>query len=526
MNKALYFFLIILTFGCAQFVPPTGGPTDKKAPELLVSEPANKTINFKGNSISLTFNEYVDISTLKQDLIIIPDPKSLYTAKLKDKTVRLVFDEKFADSTTYTFNFRNGIKDLNEKNPATNLKIVVSTGPKIDSLNIKGKVKDLHTKLPILEATVGLYKADTLPWNRKKPDYFIKTDSSGLFTFENIKNGKYFVLAFTDRNNNLIYDQKNESVAFISDSINLTKNIELDTMELFTANYSKNKIKKVISRETEFVIQLDKNYKEATVNIEGRNLEKYTTKNSIILFKPLNENLLDTIKTEIYLKDSINLLDTLKQKIYFTKPTKSTNKKKQAFSIFSSYKNGQELTKNVFLEMNFESPIVRFDTMKIKFKTDTVSFEKPKYTWLSKTKFTMEITTKAKNQIEFIIPSNTMENIKGDTNAIFVSKNIILQTDELGTLEGSAKEKKGTKIVQLINEDTGVIAMEQSFTEKFKFINIIPANYFVKVIIDENNNGIWDPGNLSTRKMPEKVMISKEAIRVRPNFEIKDILIE
>lgn len=279
MNKALYFFLIILTFGCAQFVPPTGGPTDKKAPELLVSEPANKTINFKGNSLSLTFNEYVDISTLKQDLIIIPDPKSLYTAKLKDKTVKLVFDEKFADSTTYTFNFRNGIKDLNEKNPATNLKIVVSTGPKIDSLNIKGKVKDLHTKIPILEATVGLYKADTLPWNRKKPDYFIKTDSSGLFTFENIKNGKYFILAFTDRNNNLIYDQKNESVAFIRDSINLTKNIELDTMELFTANYFKNKIKKVISRETEFVIQLDKNFKEASINTVGKNLEKYTTNN-------------------------------------------------------------------------------------------------------------------------------------------------------------------------------------------------------------------------------------------------------
>ena len=243
MKYILYCICIFLMLGCAQFVPPTGGPTDKAAPKLLNSNPSNKTKNFHGNTISMDFDEYIDITALKQELIIVPDPNILYLIKQKDKNVKLVFEKQFPDSTTFTLNFRNGIKDLSERNPSKNLKIVFSTGPEIDSLTLNGTIIDLHTKLPVLDALVGLYKKDTLPLNKKKPDYFMKTDSSGKYLFENIKADKYFIMSFTDKNQNLIFDQKNENIGFIKDTVIVNKNTVIDTLEIYPANYTKNKNK-------------------------------------------------------------------------------------------------------------------------------------------------------------------------------------------------------------------------------------------------------------------------------------------
>jgi uncharacterized protein (DUF2141 family) len=523
--KYIPIILSLLTiFGCAQFVPPTGGPTDKTAPKLLSSDPVSKTKNFKGRTISLEFNEYVDITALKQELLIVPDPNSLYSIKQKDKNIILVFDKNFADSTTYTLNFRNAIKDLSERNPTKNLKLVFSTGSEIDSLKLNGTIIDLHTKQPVLDALVGLYKQDTVPLNKKKPNYFIKTDSSGKYEFENIKADKYFLMAFTDKNLNLIYDQKNENIGFIKDSINLNQNIVIDTLEIYPANYTKNRIKKNISRETEFIIQLDKPIKDAKINLNDSSLVYSFDKLNLNIFK-LSPTKTDTTKAQLILTDSLNISDTISQKIYFATPSKS-KRKIQSFSLNTSIKNGQELIKNLKYNFTFQYPITRFDSSKVIFKTDTLQSEKPLFKWITQNNLEVSLTTKAKQQTEIIFPSNIFQNFRGDTNTLFILKNPILAQNDLGTMQGNTITDKGTKIAQLINEDSGLITDTQTFTNKFTFKNIIPGSYNVKVIFDDNNNGIWDPGNIKTLTPPEKVLITKESIRVRANFELKDQKIE
>ncbi len=524
MRYFIYCTCIFLIFGCAQFVPPTGGPTDKAAPKLLNSIPSNKTKNFQGNTISMDFDEYIDITALKQELIIVPDPNILYLIKQKDKNVKLVFEKQFPDSTTFTLNFRNGIKDLSERNPSKNLKIVFSTGPEIDSLTLNGTIMDLHTKLPILDALVGLYKKDTLPLSKKKPDYFMKTDSSGKFLFENIKADRYFVMSFTDKNQNLIFDQKNENIGFIKDTVIVNKNTIIDTLEIYPANYTKNKIKKNISRENEFIIQLDKPTKSATISLDDSSIVSNYDKLNLNFFK-LKQTKKDTLLANIILIDSLNISDTISQKIYFSNPSK-TKRKIQSFPINSTIKNNQELTRTTTYNFTFQYPITRFDSSKAIFKTDTVISEKPKYSWINKNTLIVEVNTKARENTQLTFPSNIFENYKGDTNSLFSIKNPILNNDDLGSIEGSTITNTGTKIAQLTNEDSEIITNTQTFSSKFGFKNIIPGSYFIKIIFDENNNGIWDPGNINTKRLPEKILRSKESIRVRANFELKDIEIK
>ena len=105
-----------LLISCAQFVPPTGGKKDEEIPKLINSIPKSEQKNYKDKTISLEFNELVDISSLRQELLIIPEAEGTFDIKAKSKTVIIKFDKAFKDSTTYTINFRKGIKDMNERN--------------------------------------------------------------------------------------------------------------------------------------------------------------------------------------------------------------------------------------------------------------------------------------------------------------------------------------------------------------------------------------------------------------------------
>ncbi|RYF83254.1 MAG: hypothetical protein EON98_10495, partial [Chitinophagaceae bacterium] len=62
-----FLFLIVvgtyvstLSTGCANIIPPSGGPRDSLPPELLAVTPRDSTLNFRGDRITFTFDEYID----------------------------------------------------------------------------------------------------------------------------------------------------------------------------------------------------------------------------------------------------------------------------------------------------------------------------------------------------------------------------------------------------------------------------------------------------------------------------------
>lgn len=527
--KLIYFLLLsCIALSCAQIVQPTGGQNDKDPPELVSSFPENKTRNFKSQEFKLTFNELVDASAIHNELFIVPDPGSPYETKVKNNVVTLKFDKPLAENTTYTLNFRNGIKDLTERNPARNLKLVISTGNELDSLQLSGTITDLFTKEPKMDVTVGLYPADTLAFSKKKPLYFVKTDSSGKYLLENLKNDKYFLLAFTDKNNNLRFDQKEEYLGFLPDSLDLQSNIDLPGMEVYRSDHSRNKIKRAISRENEFTIQLDKSALSAEVSYENLNdttVLSYQLAGAHLNFYKLKESISDTVHTVILLRDSLLVTDTLKQKIYF-KEDRTRKRKTETLTINSNVRNGQELTSDITYELSFDKPLVRMDTDKIRFLTDTLEKEKVDIQIIDNQHINLKIKTNAERETSLTIPSSVFESYLGDTNAVFILRNPILQHDQTGLLEGDTPDSETPKIAILQNEQRNKEFARQRFTRKFLFEHIIPGTYHITVIYDTNNNGIWDPGDLEKLTPPEKIVTTREALRVRANYEFRTLRLE
>ena len=204
---------------CANAVAPTGGPKDEMPPKVVEEVPKNRSINFIGKKIEITFDEYITLENANQNVLISPPLSEKPDIKLKNKTVVIKFKEDLATNTTYTINFGSSIKDLHEGNQFKDYVYSFSTGDIIDTLSIAGKVFDAESKKPVEDAYVSLYAADrdnldSLPLSTK-PNYITKTDKEGKFSLNGLADKKYLVFALKDANSNLYFDQPNEEVAFL-----------------------------------------------------------------------------------------------------------------------------------------------------------------------------------------------------------------------------------------------------------------------------------------------------------------------
>jgi len=110
---SLLILLAILLFRCAAQQSPSGGKKDTIPPKLIFSFPKNKSVDVKAQFIQLEFDEYIQIEPgIHQQLLITPNIET-WGHKATKKGIRIQFDKPLKYNTTYTFNFRQSIADLN-----------------------------------------------------------------------------------------------------------------------------------------------------------------------------------------------------------------------------------------------------------------------------------------------------------------------------------------------------------------------------------------------------------------------------
>lgn len=538
MKKKIITILLLSSgsfYQCAKFVPPTGGEKDITPPQLKTSIPANKSINYTKKEIELTFDEMVNINNLKQELLVTPALKTKYKVKSNGSNVKIEFENTLDTNTTYTLNFRKGIKDLNEGNTAANLKLVFSTGKYIDSLKLNGKVEDLFTKKNQFDITVGLYDTetfDTLPILKRKPTYFVKTDSSGVFQFENIKNKPYQLIYFTDKNSNLLFEERKEKFGFKKETIRLDSNNQLPSLSVYPYDTTAPKIKRQLSRESNFLVQFDEDVENINIVFpKNKPLIPYIhSKNELILFRP-KSNAIDSLDVTIIVTDSLANKGQYQQLIKFATQQYNSNSKKigQIIKITPIPIQNKNLRKIEPIVLNFNQPIEEADTTKIKVTDDTLRAVKYQLRWLDESKSKLEIRGREeiKKSILIEVKAGAFKSISGDTCAAFKLSYPLIKKEESGIIEGRVGEEPDTQnyIVQLIKESNWEVIEEQMTDANFLFEKVLPDTYLLRVIEDTNKNNKWDTGNFYKGEYPEKVYVHKTAIKVKENFEIRDIKI-
>src|SRR3984885_10737475 len=121
-NGLLFFLLFSITVvsalsysGCANIVPPSGGPKDTLPPRLVMVNPPAFSRHFSAGKIVFNFDEYIDPKDLTTELIVSPLPKSppITYSHLRQLTIKL--KDTLIPNTTYTLNFHNAIRDVSAR---------------------------------------------------------------------------------------------------------------------------------------------------------------------------------------------------------------------------------------------------------------------------------------------------------------------------------------------------------------------------------------------------------------------------
>ena len=214
------FALFTMETGCANIIPPTGGPRDSLPPVLLSSNPADSTLKFVGKKVVLNFNEFVDIDNVQQNLIVSPVPLISPTVESRLRTITITIRDTLKPNTTYSLDFGNSIKDVNEGNVYKNFTYLFSTGTRLDSLQMSGKVIIAESGKTDSTIVIMLYKnLDDSAIVKERPRYVARTDSSGNFHFRNLEPGTFAIYAVKDEGGARRYQSKKSLFAFYDSSV-------------------------------------------------------------------------------------------------------------------------------------------------------------------------------------------------------------------------------------------------------------------------------------------------------------------
>ena len=212
-------FLLLFFSSCAnRGIGPQGGPKDTIPPRMVKEQPLNQSVNFHGKKIEITFNEYLQLDNIQQNLLVSPPQQVSPIVKAVGKKVTVEMQEDLIDSTTYTLDFGNAICDYTEKNPLRGYVFAFSTVDRIDSMEVYGRVANAEDLNPVSGLMVGLQANlhdsafSTLPFTR-----VARSDSLGEFGIQNLRNGVYRLYALQDQSRDFLY-QPGEGLAF-SDSL-------------------------------------------------------------------------------------------------------------------------------------------------------------------------------------------------------------------------------------------------------------------------------------------------------------------
>jgi hypothetical protein len=229
-TKYLYIvvILMLLMASCAnRGQGPQGGPRDTVPPKVVKEVPTNGMLMFQGKKVEITFDEYIQLDDVQNNVLISPPQQKTPEVKAVGKTVSVVFQEELEDSTTYTISFGAAICDYNEKTPLEGYVFSFATGDHIDSLSISGCVYNATTISPMPAVLVGVHRnledsaLSTLPFAR-----VTRTDSEGNFTIHNIQPGTYRLYALNDISRDYLY-QPGEALAFYDSIITPTFEVEM-----------------------------------------------------------------------------------------------------------------------------------------------------------------------------------------------------------------------------------------------------------------------------------------------------------
>ncbi|PWK02110.1 Ig-like domain-containing protein [Flavobacterium araucananum] len=523
--RYISFLLVFLMLSCAKRGSITGGLKDTLAPVLRYSSPKNMSTNFQGNEIILGFDEYVKLKNLNKQLIISPPMKHepLILPTTANKVITIKIKDTLQPNTTYSFNFGQSIADNNEGNAINQFKYIFSTGSYIDSLSISGQIKDAYEKNVDNFVSVMLYEVndtfkDSLIY-KESPRYITNTlDSLRTFKLENLKAGKYLLVALKDKGSNNRYNPKDDKIGFLKHYITVPNDTVFE-LELF---------KETLPLKAFKPIQASGN--RVYLPYEGKQNFKLS-KPKIVLKN--NNAILETIVTAFPKKDSLQVwYKPVKADSLSIEVSRDNYDKKFTFKIKDQKKDTLNITALQSGVLNFRerftlestTPLVKFDKSKMRlinkdsvavdFSTEYNEFEQKLY---------VDFKKEPLEKYKMTFFPGALTDFYEKANDTLIYKLTTKEYADYGNLVLNLKNVKRFPIIVEVTNKKGDVVYATDYSEgktKMEFNLMLPDLFTIRVIYDDNKNKLYDSGNFLKKTYAEEVFYYQSDVDVRTNWDV------
>lgn len=524
MLAALFALCLLLALSqCGRRGTPDGGPKDVTPPVLLRADPPNRTTRFDGTRIRLYFDEYVRLQNTDKQLIISPPlkyPPEISPMGGASKVLDIKITDTLLENTTYTLNFGQSVVDNNESNPYNFLTYVFSTGDYIDSLSLNGVVADGYNRKADAFVSVMLYEIDSAYSDstvyRQPPYYLTNTlDSAVIFRLDNLKAGKYRLIALKDEGKNNLFNPGADKIGFVEDTI-------------------------VIPTDSTYKLRL---FKE--IPPYGVRPPTYAASNKVLfgylggeapsveLLTPLPDSV-RTLVAPVFGKDSLNFWftpwqpDSMQFALHHPRDTQRidtfTIKPLQIKpdSLMLSWSPRSEAVPGDSVFLTTSIPLAGADTTFMSM-VDQDSLQVPFRISLDSLqgRLHFDFVKEADHTYSLQLLPGAITDFFGATNDSLITRWRVGAPADFGVLRFALQGNlRFPLVVELTdNRDKTVRQKILARAEELEFNWLRPDTYRVRVIFDENGNGRWDPGNFLEKKQPELVLYYPAPIEIRANWE-------
>ena len=452
--------LVVLP-GCANIIPPAGGPRDSIPPVLLKASPLDSTRSFNGNKITLTFDEFVEVQNISENLLVSPLPKINPTVDFKLNTVTVKIKDSLEPNTTYTLQFGNAIKDYNEGNILKKFSYVFSTGPFIDSMELNGQVLLAETGKVDSTLIVMLHtSADDSAVVKEKPRYITKLDGEGKFTFRNLPSRTFYLYALKDDGGTRRFFDDKQLFAFAGKPVTINDSLAPITLYAYSS--------KPPAPATPAPTNIG-----AGIRIRGAGAGTGQEKR---------------------LRYQTNLVG-----------------------------NQQDLLGDFTL--SFESTLRRYDSNGIKLFTDSNFIPVPGARFLldsARQKLTLQQSWKENTKYHIILSKELAEDSSG--RKLLKDDTLHFQTRKLsdyGTLKIRFRnlDLAANPVLLFMTGETITKSVPLT-TAEYSAPLVLPTEYDLRILFDRNKNGRWDPGQFFGKHLqPEIVRPVGRKVTVKANWQ-------
>lgn len=504
----LIFCVALLLASCAQVGTISGGEQDTAAPKPITDKvnPPNASVNFFGNQVVIPFDEYFTLSSPTTSIQIVP-PHAIINASFKKKTLTLSWDDTLQENTTYAIYLNNTVRDLTEGNDSI-MQYVFSTGNTLDSTSYSVSVVDAYTNAPVTETVVALYH----PTNKSLVN-FSQTDKAGKAKLTYLRPGTYEIIAFKDENNDLVA-QETEELGFLADSlitIDSTGSL-LEPIRVFAPDPDPEILSVTFQAPATFLIETNAKIENPSVSIDGVVIDssQYFSDEDMVLQVLVDPTELSAGKIAL---TTASFTDTTNFRLI--------DAKKIGPVRISSLQASNSFAPSQPFSFKVNDLIQQIDTSLIHIMRADDSSAVSYNASFSNNILTFDVKRGASQEVRVEFEEEAITTVTGKS-ASFKGLMNLNSDKKYGVLSLDVSSYSTSIIIQVFKGTSLVLEKNvKPSTERVLIPELLPGDYSFKVVRDENQNGKWDIGNLTTRTLPEQIDQYSKATTVRANWEVE-----